>query len=102
MDPDVLRLADAMDELASFLVVHNEPFWAEWVSKDAQFVRRGDGYGVTHFLSAFGGMGSLNDLYFHSVNWNARDDDAVTLNERFDVLKNAAWSQADALRHDAQ
>lgn len=102
MDPDVIRLADAMDALASFLATHNEPHWAEWVGKDAQLVRRGDGYGVIHFLSAFGGMGSLNDLVFHPLNGNATDGEAAVLNEEFARLSSSAWSQANSLRHDAQ
>lgn len=38
--------------------------WAAWVRRDANLVSRGDAYGLTHFLSAFGGMGSLGDALF--------------------------------------
>ncbi len=102
MDPDVLRLADALDDLAAFLAAHGERSWAEWVAQDAGRVRRADGNGVIHFLSAFGGMGSLNDLVFHPLNGNASDGEAGALNERFEQLSSAAWRQAEALRHETQ
>lgn len=102
MDPDVLRLADALDELAQFLAAHSAPFWADWISKDAARVRQGDGYGVTNFLSAFGGMGSLNDLLFTPANGNASSvAEGNELQDRFDRLCGDAWSLAEALRHDA-
>lgn len=102
MEPDVRRLADALDELAAFLADHGEGFWANWVAQDARRVRRGDGYGVTHFLSAFGGMGSLNDVVFDPRNGNASADAVQVLNERFEHLCRDAWQQATALRHEAQ
>ncbi len=103
MDPDVIRLADALDDLASFLVAHAEPTWGEWIAKDASSVRRGDGYGVTHFLSAFGGMGSLNDVAFHPMNGNAASiPEAEELNRQLRNLVSKAWTQADALRRAAQ
>lgn len=102
MDEDVTRLADALDVLAAFLAENSQDFWAEWVSKDADWVRRGDGYGVIHFLSAIGGMGSLNDLVFHPLNGNAGSvAEAEVLNPRFRNLLGEAWTLADALRHAA-
>jgi len=102
MDPDVLRLADALDDLASFLAAHRERDWAERVAKDARRVRRGGGFGVTDFLSAFGGMGSMNDLVVHPLNGDASADDTNALNDAFERLRSDAWRQATALRNDAQ
>jgi len=103
VDPDVARLADALDELGAFLHEHAEPGWASWVSEDAARVRRDDGYGVTHFLSAFSGMGSLNDLMFHPANGNAADiREAEALQQRFDRLRSTAFVLASALRRDAE
>lgn len=103
MDADVERLAEALDELAAFLADHSESSWAEWTSKDAAWTRRGDGYGVTHFLSAFGGMGSLDDVVFDPRNGNAASmAEAEGLNQAFDELRGRAWRLASALRHAAQ
>jgi hypothetical protein len=103
MDPTVIRLADALDELAEFLAGHSEPAWADWVAKDAARLRQGDGSGVTHFLSAFGGMGSLNDLAFDPINGNAASAaEGAELQERFELLCANARELADGLRRAAQ
>jgi len=102
MDPTVARLADALDELAVFLASNSEPGWASWVSDDVARIRRGDGRGVTHFLSAFGGMGNLTDVTFHPTNGNALDiKDAEAPQRRFDELRRVAFDLASSLRRDA-
>jgi len=103
VDADIVRLADALDDLAMFLIAHSEPSWGDWIARDAILVRRGDGRGVTHFLAAFGGMGSLNDLVFDPAGANAAPEpEAIALTERFEELRGRAWKQANALRHAAQ
>ena len=62
MDHDVESLTTMLDEAESLLRKHGIPHWAEWFSKDAKLIRNHDFHGVGHLLSAFGGMGSLNDL----------------------------------------
>jgi len=84
-DPEAL--ADAMDALATFLKRLSRPgdpltIWVNWVSKDATRVRAGDYYGVEHFLQAFGGMGSINDLTFGANT------------PEFSTLKQRAWELA--------
>lgn len=103
MDEDVTRLVTVLEEMANLLEGHSERDWADWISKDIAWIRRGDGYGVLHLLSAFGGMGSLNDVVFHPMNGNiATIAEAGPLNERFQVLKSEAYLLATALRRDAQ
>jgi hypothetical protein len=99
MDSDVERLVEAMDSLAAFLREQHQVRWADWVAGDAARIRRGDGQGVAHFLSAFGGMGSLTDLLFSPANGTAETDQAAALlNARLRYLVDAAWGQASALR----
>jgi hypothetical protein len=81
MDSDLDRLAKAMDQFAAFLRDVGETRWSDWVSSDAERVRSGDYGGVDHFLSAFGGMGSINDLAFmgsasddREAKWRSRDE----------------------------
>lgn len=62
MHPDLMHLADWLDEAATLLRKHQIQHWADWLSKDSRWIRDGDFYGVEHLRSAFGGMGSLNDL----------------------------------------
>ena len=105
-DDGTTELAKAMDALVVFL---RQPagrgawsdrmeFWADWVSADAERVRAGDFGGVEHFLSAFGGMGSINDL---AVGDTGSDDSSHGL-QAFDHLKDRAWQLADALKRSEE
>jgi hypothetical protein len=103
VDEDTTRLVTALEEMATLLAGHSERDWADWISKDVAWIRRGDGYGVLHLLSAFGGMGSLNDVVFHPMNGNvAQTAEAGPVNERFQALTSEVYRLAVALRHDAQ
>jgi hypothetical protein len=81
VEDELQLLATALERFALFLRRHGEAHWAEWVQGDSERLRARDYTGVEHFLSAFGGMGSLNDLVFpdrggleyHAL-WQARDD----------------------------
>ena len=57
------RLATILEETAVLMESDGDSHWANWLSKDAADLRRGDVRGAEHFLSGFGGMGSLNDRY---------------------------------------
>lgn len=43
----------------SLLTRYGEDHWASWLRRDASLIRAGDGFGLEHLLSAFGG-GSFN------------------------------------------
>ncbi len=68
IDAEVQGLAESLEYASDFLSKYGVPNWASWLAKDARLVRNGDYYGVEHLLSAFGGMGSLNDLVLHPTN----------------------------------
>lgn len=68
MDPDVARLAELIEAAEALLSSHGESHWSHWLAKDARLIRHLDLQGVEHFLSAFGGMGSINDLVLHPMN----------------------------------
>jgi hypothetical protein len=102
--PDADTLAEAMDAVVAFVRQRvREPgdrmaFWAKWVSDDALRVRRGDYSGVEHFLSAFGGTGSINDLRFDA----ATKQESWNESAEFDRLKERAWQLAKAMRRSSQ
>lgn len=75
MAHSVDHLANLMDEISLLLREHGEEHWAEWVAADARAVRARDGWGLDHFLAAFGSAGSLYDLVFHPWNRNAESED---------------------------
>jgi hypothetical protein len=87
-----------MDSVVAFLRARvHEPgdrvaFWADWVETDSERVRGGDFCGVEHFLSAFGGMGSLNDLRFDAP----LNEGSSSGSADFDRLKERAWGLAKA------
>jgi hypothetical protein len=62
LDKRGVALLSAMDDLVARLRRAGEPRWAEWIEADRGRIAAGDGQGVDHFLSAFGGSGSLNDI----------------------------------------
>ncbi len=63
----LLRL---LDELAEILHQRDNAPWERWVRKDIALISVGDLYGIRHFLSAFGGPGSMNDLFmFGTHEW---------------------------------
>jgi hypothetical protein len=84
-----------LDELATILESHGEQHWSRWIRGDAADLRRGDLGGVRHFLSAYGGMGSLNDRYLCVENGDRIDKAAViTVNTRLSQIRSDAWSLA--------
>ncbi|MDP4147021.1 MAG: hypothetical protein Q8936_21535, partial [Bacillota bacterium] len=61
---DLYRLAlEAMQKLLNETGVR---FWADWIEKDIEYWD--DNRSVTHHLSAYGGMGSFNDVVICVVN----------------------------------
>jgi len=62
MHPDIESITAMLEEATILLRKHDIPHWADWLEKDARLIRGLDFYGIEHLLSAFGGMGSLNDL----------------------------------------
>jgi hypothetical protein len=62
MHPDIEALVQKLREAEKVLRAYHESRWADWLASDADRIHRLDFYGVEHLLSAFGGMGSLNDV----------------------------------------
>ena len=61
IDERVATLLAEMTALADRLR-NAHPSWSEWVAADRLRIAAGDGGGLDHFLSAYGGMGSLSDV----------------------------------------
>jgi len=89
-------LIEILERSASLLRNHDEDNWASWLESDRALLERGDFRGVTHFLSAFGGMGSLNDVTLLASNGHVLavvDSDRITatlrtlLSQGYDLAK---------------
>lgn len=95
MAHSVDHLANLMDELTVLLRDHGEEHWAEWIEADARAVRARDGWGLDHFLAAFGSAGSLYDLVFHPWNGNAdTEEEGRVTTDRFHELVSEAHAIA--------
>lgn len=96
MNVEPEQLVVVLESISTTLTAFGEKHWADWVAEDARRLRHGDLSGAAHFLSAFGGMGSINDLYICPRNGHRiAETEVVTKNEG---LK-GALSEAYALAH---
>lgn len=60
--PETEKLIKVLDELVPLLRDLDHSHWSEWMAESARRLRRDDFSGVVHLLSAYGGMGSFNDI----------------------------------------
>jgi hypothetical protein len=97
MSPDIEILTRKLDIAEALLHSFDQIHWADWLRKDAQRIRGLDFYGIEHLLSAYGGMGSLNDVVLQT-----NDHRGLLLpqaeNERWDMLRTEIYSIAMKLK----
>jgi hypothetical protein len=102
MGPKTTKLVGLLDSASSILHSCGEDQWSAWLQKDAALLRAGDLKGIVHFLSAFGGMGSIYDLVLHPINGHrVADSDLSNVNESLHVLLSEAWELAREIRNEA-
>ena len=95
MNKDTSKLTQTLEGLVSHLKKFNEQHWSKLIEDDLHFLRKGDDYGAKRFLTYFGGMGSLNDVWLCSANGHTvADEKQQQVNAEFDALKSQAWSLA--------
>ena len=98
MPSEIDALAQMLDQAEALLRSYGQVRWAEWLTKDARLIRSLDGYGLEHLLSAYGGMGSLNDVVLQRSNGGVGVLLDVGDNERFDNLRSEIYHLARRLR----
>jgi hypothetical protein len=57
------ELVAALSEAARQLRARGEDHWANWLDTSRAHLERDDAYGLVHLMRAYGGMGSINDIY---------------------------------------
>jgi hypothetical protein len=93
------QLLKTLSAAESLLSCHGEEHWASWLRRDVSLIRAGDGFGLEHLSSAFGGMGSFNDLILHQFNGHRiRDEETRPVNDRLDQLRSEIFELAEELR----
>lgn len=98
MPSEIDALAQMLDQAEALLRSYGQVRWAEWLTKDARLIRSLDGYGLEHLLSAYGGMGSLNDVVLQRSKGGVSVLLDVGDNERFDTLRSEIYDLARRLR----
>jgi hypothetical protein len=94
-------LLRAMGDLVGLLKSSGNEHWADWVDRDRQTIAGGDPEGLVHFLSAFGGMGSLNDVVIRREEGRALlRDEGVRANELLWEVRDRAWTSASQLKRE--
>jgi hypothetical protein len=102
MGSKVEKLASLLESAASLLRSHDEAHWASWLEKDAALLKASDFGGVEHFLGAFRGMGSINDLVLHPMNGHRlMESEIAPANERLQALLSEARELAKQVRSEA-
>lgn len=96
-------LLQALDEAISILAKSGEQHWRSWLERDRDRVSNGDGYGIEHLMTAFGGMGSFNDLVLSNMNGHAGTSEELRImDDRLYALRDRIWASCRALQRDLQ
>jgi len=101
MDSKTTELVKVLDELLAVLDSDGEAHWRAWIHRAKSRLDQSDYSGIEYLLSAYGGMGSFNDLVLGQTNVDGRfawKPGHIDLNRRLDVLRSRAWTLAHALR----
>jgi hypothetical protein len=99
MNVEIEALAIKLDEAEVLLRSHEQTQWADWLCKDARLIRGLDFHGIEHLLSAYGGMGSINDIVLQRSNQSGLYV-ATEENKRFDTLRAEIYSAAKKLKSE--
>src|SRR5882762_2607692 len=87
IEADLAQLEGALTVLIDLLRQHGQDRWGNWLARDAAQIEGGERFGLDHLISAFGGMGSLNDVILEP---RTRDDvgtgDLTGVNEQLHEL----------------
>ncbi|MFL1524684.1 DUF6966 domain-containing protein [Pseudomonas sp. O230] len=101
MGPKTEELIRILDQLATLLESDGDTHWRFWMSKARALLLGSDYSGIEYLLSAYGGMGSLNDLILGQsyndgvLSWKPG---YVELNEKLVELRNKAEQLANAIK----
>jgi len=97
------ELLATLDELIQLLESDGEQHWSKWMRQSNTRLSNSDYSGIEHLLSAYGGMGSFNDLVicqsYENGEFHWKEGD-VEINKRLDQLRSKAWELAYSIRRD--
>jgi hypothetical protein len=97
------ELIEILNEIIQLLELDGEKHWSRWMRQSRERLLKSDYSGVEHLLSAYGGMGSFNDLVICQSYENGQfrwKDGHVEKNNRLDELRGKAWELANYIRRN--
>jgi hypothetical protein len=95
------KLIRLLEDATELLRSHGVNGWADWLSRDVEYLKKRDFYGIKHLLSAFGGMGSFNDVIICPENeHNILESDVERVNQRLDELQNEIYLLAKQIKKE--
>jgi hypothetical protein len=99
------QLVKVLDQIISLLESDEEDHWKMWVSESKRRLLNSDYSGIEHLLSAYGGMGSFNDL----VICQSSEDGKLTWKEGYkkknntlSKLRSKAWELATYIKRNQE
>ncbi|QHF50978.1 DUF6966 domain-containing protein [Pseudomonas sp. Tul1A2] len=101
MGPKTEELICVLDQLAAMLESDGDTHWSLWMRKARARLMDSDYSGIEYLQSAYGGMGSFNDLILGQSDENGVlcwKLGHVVLNERFDELRNEAAKLVELIK----
>ena len=101
MDPEIQELLKLLEAAESILAQYGENHWSKWLQNDSHLIKNLDFYGIEDLLTAFSGMGSINDLLIHPINGHKIQESEVdTVNEKIKFLLSNIYSLAETLARE--
>jgi len=95
------QLISILEQIVHLLVTHGELHWSAWIARDIATIKKHDSYGIVHLLSAYGGMGSFNDLWLCAANGHRIDDpEVIEVNDKLSALKSEAYTLAKDIERE--
>ncbi|MBJ9975229.1 hypothetical protein IAE35_05550 [Pseudomonas sp. S75] len=104
MNSSTQPLIDVLERLALLLESDGDQHWSQWMRRARSRLLEGDLSGARYLLSAYGGMGSFNDLilgqHYDSQGFSWKPGH-IALNDELDALRGEAYCLAQQLRRGA-
>ena len=103
-DDELSELVTVIDELIQLLEADGEEHWSRWMRASRDRLSVSDHSGIEHLLSAYGGMGSFNDLVVCQSYENGQfhwKEGYVEKNNQLNDLRSKAWELANSIRRES-
>ena len=100
MDEQTTQLVRQTRQLVSVFRSYGINEWAEWLDRDADLIEAGNlEAGIEHLLSAYGGMGSMSDVFISRQAGDSIDDkDTSRVNSEVRALRSSIYELAITIK----